>query len=249
MSRENKTSFWGKIGSEKILGGVFGAIAIIAIIIQMATLEFAKDAIWGGIKDIATTMVAIMVLLVAIKQFLPPKEDIETFDRVLQNELNAWEKRNKPIICKDVTFPRKDNDKDEWCKVRYNLLTDIEKILFCDPNQFQELENTNSKNSGSENGMFLDFPVDLKKDIIFHLNESTFSARSINTKEEIKSLAPAFAKNILKKFESICEEAISSKDGKKISVTLKRFDILTPDIAREIVKLIDYTLMLFIITQ
>lgn len=42
-----------RIEIETLLGGIFGAIAIIAIIVEMALAGFDATAIAGGLKDIA----------------------------------------------------------------------------------------------------------------------------------------------------------------------------------------------------
>lgn len=69
-----------KIGYETVFGGLFGIVAIIAIIAEMAIGGFDSASVAGGIKDIASTIVIVMVFIVGIKNVLKnyPKNFTET---------------------------------------------------------------------------------------------------------------------------------------------------------------------------
>ena len=72
---------------EKIIGGIFGAIAIIAIVIEMALDGFDSAAIVGGIKDIAGTAITIVMLIVAVNALRPKEETLTGFKAVFDNEM------------------------------------------------------------------------------------------------------------------------------------------------------------------
>ena len=59
---------------EKIVGGIFGIIAIIAAVVEMALGGFDAAAVAGGVKDIAGTLVTIVMLVVAINALKPRKK-------------------------------------------------------------------------------------------------------------------------------------------------------------------------------
>ena len=83
---------WKKIDAETKLGGVFGIIAVIAICVQMAVSGFTADAVWGGIKYVAATMVAEMILIVSVIR-LKPKKEPTTFAYTVHKALLALEYR------------------------------------------------------------------------------------------------------------------------------------------------------------
>lgn len=90
--------------TEKIVGGVFGIIAIIAIIIEMSLNRFDANSIAGGIKDIFSTLISVVMLLVAIKALRPQKNETFSFEKVLKSELDLFVKENgKMLSIKDVT--------------------------------------------------------------------------------------------------------------------------------------------------
>lgn len=51
-----------KINAETLFGGIFSIISIIAAIIEMALNKYETVFIAGAIKDIAATMLAVMLL-------------------------------------------------------------------------------------------------------------------------------------------------------------------------------------------
>ncbi|MBE6992754.1 MAG: hypothetical protein E7430_09335 [Ruminococcaceae bacterium] len=83
---------------EKIIGGVFGVIAIVAIIVEMFLSNFTLDAIAGGTKDIASTLITVVMLIVAIKALRPNKEEPFSFEKDLKSKLNAFVSENGRMI-------------------------------------------------------------------------------------------------------------------------------------------------------
>lgn len=239
-----------KLEPETLYGGLAAFIAGIAIVIEMFSNGLNQASIAGAIKDFSTTIVALIVLVVAVRK-LKPKKEIETFESMLSKELDKWEKRNSPLICKAKDFPRTDTPKnienDSWCRSRYYLLTDLEKIISEEPNE--ELMVLNSKNSGDANGRFVEIPVDFTKDIIFHLNKSTFKQRMLSKNKSFEEicdeLTGSFSNSISKKFSHIC---IAKKGKEKISVRLNDNINYDTELAQEIVRMINHMYSLYTIT-
>ncbi|MBR5156376.1 MAG: hypothetical protein IKW59_01250 [Clostridia bacterium] len=75
---------------EKIIGGLFGVIAIAAIIVEMCLGDFSCDAVAGGVKDIASTLITVVMLIVAIKALRPKKEEPFSFADELKTILSSF---------------------------------------------------------------------------------------------------------------------------------------------------------------
>jgi hypothetical protein len=91
-----------KIGLETILGGIFGIIAIIAIVVQMGIEGYSSEAVWNGIKDIAGTLVAVMVFVVAIKSFVVSRP--KNLNEILEANLNRFEEKSLPLVFRVSDF-------------------------------------------------------------------------------------------------------------------------------------------------
>jgi len=91
---------------EIIFGAIFGTIAIIAIICEMAFGGFSKEAIAGGVKDISGTVVAVLVFLSAWIALHPRKGKTFDFENELLNSLRLWKvEHNNLIFFKDEENP------------------------------------------------------------------------------------------------------------------------------------------------
>ena len=93
-----------KIDIETMIGGIAALIAVLAILVQVWQNSFTQSAIWEGIKDVSTTSVAIIVLVVAVRK-LKPRVETETFEGVLESELDKWVSESSTLINKAVNFP------------------------------------------------------------------------------------------------------------------------------------------------
>ncbi len=85
-----------KIDVETGLGGVFGLVAVLAALSEMALGDFSMPVIVSGVKDIAGTMVVVMVFLIAVRGLTlnSPKNLTQELDA----QMHAFEKKNKPLI-------------------------------------------------------------------------------------------------------------------------------------------------------
>lgn len=88
---------------EKIIGGIFGVIAIAAIIVEMNLGGFNYEAVAGGVKDIASTLITVVMLIVAIKALRPRKEEPFSFEKELKAELDMFVSENGRMLkAKDI---------------------------------------------------------------------------------------------------------------------------------------------------
>lgn len=83
---------------EKIIGGIFGIIAIAAIIVEMSLGGYSSDALAGGIKDIASTLITVVMLIVAIKALKPKKEEPFSFENELKARLSSFVAENGRML-------------------------------------------------------------------------------------------------------------------------------------------------------
>lgn len=228
---------WRKINAETKIGGLFGIVALLATFMEVALNGFTATAIAGGVKDFAGTMVAVAVLWVAVKSLLPPKKPTD-FDSALNEALEKWGERATPLVHKAIDY-------DD--KIRYYLLTNMEKIFTANEDELKEIAEKGAKNSGTFNGKFFDLVVGVNPSMSFFLNASTFRERA---KSRVKSyedtlmlLASQISDNINKNFGDFCK-ATSSKDA----VTIKFIKRLTTiDDAERLVNLIEHVLTLYTI--
>lgn len=102
---------------EKIGGGLFGVIAISATIAELILGGVDAASIAGAVKDISGTLIVVMVLLAALKQFLPKKST--DFKGVFEAEMDKVITKYKPLIEKDTTKEGRYNIADKM-DVLYN---------------------------------------------------------------------------------------------------------------------------------
>jgi len=113
---------------EKVVGGIFGVVAVIAIVCEMYLGGFDKAAITGGIKDISGTLITVVMLFVAIKALKPKKKKDEDFEIVMEEEMNVVLKKYNPII----SFWGKETVKGVEMD-RYNISNKLDALSTNDP--------------------------------------------------------------------------------------------------------------------
>lgn len=74
---------------EKIWGGIFGVIAIIAAIAEMFVNGVNAASICGMVKDVFGTLVVVIVM-VAVAKLVAPKKQPMTFEDKMTAALNQW---------------------------------------------------------------------------------------------------------------------------------------------------------------
>lgn len=141
---------------EKVVGGIFGVIAVIAIIYEMYLGGFDKSATTGGIKDLAGTLITIVMLFVAIKALKPKKKKQEDFESVMKEEMDAILNKYSPII----SFWGKETIESREMD-RYNISNKLDAL---------------STNEPGGNNKFFRIAKDIKE-IEFSVSETVFPTR------------------------------------------------------------------------
>lgn len=91
-----------KIGYETFWGGIFGGIAILTAIFSLIFGEFTVSAVADCVKDVAGTLVVVIVLFVAIKQLLPKKSG--DFNGAFEAEMKTVIAKYEPLISRDEKY-------------------------------------------------------------------------------------------------------------------------------------------------
>ena len=113
---------------EKIVGGIFGMIALIAIVCEMAMAGFDKMAVIGGIKDIAGTLITIVMLFVAIRALNPKQKKQAGFTNTFISEMDVLIEKYDPVL----SFYGEEMKNGENT-LRYNIANKLDAVATNDP--------------------------------------------------------------------------------------------------------------------
>lgn len=188
---------------EKIWGGIFGVVAILAALGEMFANGLSKASVLGAVKDISGTLV-VVILLITVVRTLFPKKYKKSFSERLESAIDIWREKNSNLIVKD--------DKSDGSANKYGL------SMKTDMNAFYE-ETGNGKL-----GVFVRMPAldsDVWKtdkiDVVFWLNRGTFFQGRTDLTDEQKDaqlivLRNKFEKYLALKYPNFCK--ISSSENK-----------------------------------
>lgn len=113
---------------DKVLGGIFGIIAIVAAIVEMALGGLTIDAIVAAIKDISGTAVVVVLLIAFVKRLPRPAKNVR---ESIEFEMEKVEQSYAPLIRKAVV-KETDNDakKTKLGKtIRYEIAKDVNALF------------------------------------------------------------------------------------------------------------------------
>ena len=216
-----------RIEIETLLGGIFGAIAIIAIIVEMALAGFDAAAIAGGLKDIAGTVVTVMVFIFAAKALFQ-KEDT-SFNAVFEKEMKQVEEKYMPLLRYATANGDEKRAKKLAGLIRYELSTNIDALIDGETKNF---------------ATFFEFDISTPEKISFSINKSTFMGRSSEDFTPLKKEITLKIENgILRRFPEY---------RKNVKATSSGFDVVfdsaltTEEDAVRLVNLIDSITLLYI---
>ena len=141
-----------KIDKETIYGAIFGAIAITATIGEMFSNGVSSATVWGAIKDIAGTFVAIMLFMFAVKKIFENSE--KNLSAKLEKNLRIFENNYTPHIFKVSNFEKMQNEKYEQ---GFCILKDFSKFISLN-GITDEMKEKYSSRSSHETAKFIDLP-------------------------------------------------------------------------------------------
>jgi len=240
-----------KIDNETFFGGICASIAIIAIIAEMAVNNFSAPAVAAGVKDIATTLVAVLVFIFAVRKLWPELKK-ETYDSVLNEEFQKLQKKFFPLLNKGLVDPEdKADTKEKLERIhRFNLLTNFNWLFRSDMND-DELSKIGSEVSSSRStGKFIDFNKITPTYCEFFMNKSTFGKvyGDISDKDfdDRRTTMAAQMTGLVNKVYSDFGDAKCSSLGFNFYFN-KTGGLSSPEDALRLVQLTEYVLVLYMI--
>ena len=169
--------FLKRLDKEVLWGGIFGLIAIMAILAEMCLSGISAVSIAAAIKDIAGTIIAVMVFVVAAKHILKQMREMKSFEGLLQKALDNWQDDHKNMIVRKEQYDYEKTGEAATC-YSLGLKTNI--------SDFYNLTASNNT------GWFLRMPLIKKENYVngnvvlrFHLNKGTFFEGKEMSKEEL----------------------------------------------------------------
>lgn len=208
--------FVEQIGVETAFAGLFGLIAIVAVFFEMAIAGFDPASIAGGIKDIAGTIVTVVMLIVAIRALAPKKKTAGGFEGKFKEEMEKVIFKYSPLI-----------KEDSFVKGRYNIADKID-VLY--------------KDITCKYYRMFDFDY-AKRELSFFVSKTLFMGQSKDDFTEQTQIIDSIASKITREYRDILNERYKTiQDGFKL--TLKE-EIQTPEDAVNVVKLIDKIILYY----
>lgn len=112
---------------EKVFGGIFGVIAVVAAIIEMFLGGASIESVVAGIKDVAGTLVVVILLLAFIKSHKKVKDIRVAIEQGMEN----LEEDYSPLVREAVATENSGEQKQNKLKrvIRYEIASDI-GVLF-----------------------------------------------------------------------------------------------------------------------
>lgn len=224
---------------EKVWGGVFGGITIISAIAEMIFGGLDAASVAGMIKDVSSTLVVVVVLIVFLKS-LPKK--MKKMDDILENVVETWGRDNIPFIFKIEGYEKSQDsnyvqgfcllqDTGEYISLATTLKVDSDE-------QMKKYASYRSKHTGK----FIDMPS--YKDMVSADFDVTFS---LETKHflEIENMGE-YIDNIIKavsiRMNYIVGVERIGKASLRFKVKFKRIE--TKEAADSFVEVMDFILSL-----
>ncbi|MBQ3004506.1 MAG: hypothetical protein IJD88_01110, partial [Clostridia bacterium] len=84
---------------EKVIGGIFGVVAIVAAIVEIFIGGPTTGSVVAGIKDVAGTLIVVVLLVAFIKNNRP--KAYKDFNSAFDAEMTVLCEKYSPVITKD----------------------------------------------------------------------------------------------------------------------------------------------------
>ena len=209
--------FIDRIGIETAFAGLFGVIAIIAVFFEMAIANFDSASIAGGVKDIAGTIITVVMLIIAIKALHPKKKSVGGFEEKFDEEMEKVVSKYSPLIAKDTAV-----------KGRYNIADNM-AVLY--------------QNMDCKYHRLFDF--DYKTELSFIVSKTLFMGKSKNDFAEQQTIIiNSITAKITSDYEILNEKYKLTQDGFKLTFSK---ELLTPEDAVKVAEVIDKIILLYIV--
>jgi len=177
---------------EKVVGGIFGVIAIIAAIVEVFLADCSIESIVAGVKDVSGTLIVVVLLIAFIKDKKPTH--YKDFNKAFDSEMIKLCEKYNPVITKD-----------EKSENRYNIASRLSSIY--------------SGHTGAYR-TFFDFTettmnFSVKKEIFMGRSTESFDERQ-------KAIISQITSNIKDNFGDVITVCSPEKEGFKLELIKKK---------------------------
>ena len=209
--------FFKKLDKETLLAGIFGLVAIIAIVFEMVLAEFESASIAGAIKDIAGTILDVVMLIIALKIFKPKKKAVGGFEDKFNEEMDRIIAKYNPLIKRDAAIIGRCNIADD--------MSVLYRSIDCNYHCLFDLQN--------------------KDTLSFAVSKTLFMGRSKEDFFELqKQIVDSIAAKVTREYSILNDTYKPTQDGFKLSFSR---ELLTPEDAVEVAEVIDKIILLYIV--
>lgn len=209
--------FIENIGVETAFAGLFGLVAIIAVFFEMAIAGFDAASIAGGVKDIAGTIIAVVMLLIAIRALVPKKKMRGGFKKQFNMEMAKIISKYSPLI-----------KSDDSVQGRYNIADNMSVL-------YQNIDCKYHKM----------FDFDYKGELSFIVSKTLFMGKSKDDFTALQTnIINTITSKITSEYDILNEKYKPIADGFKL--TFKQ-ELLTPEDAVKVIEVIDKIILLYIV--
>jgi hypothetical protein len=220
---------------EKILTALFGAIATVAILINLHFKGYQTENLLDAVKDIAGLVVVIAVFLVANKLF--KKGEKFDFANKFEFHLKDWINQNDYLVCENFD----DEGKGKYNKRYCSMVIDHSNIV---TRSKYAKDATQNKEKGAF--VYLPFKDDkekLRNEFEFRFNERTFERQNIYKTDagevNLKAILERFASRIDDNFKDIGITEKVNPSNKTITVSFENME-QTEENAKKLIDLVEF---------
>jgi len=217
---------------EKKFSIVFGAIGIIAILVNLVLKGFEWENVLDAVKDIASLAVAIAVFLIANKLLV--KTERNDFISIFEECLMDWADQNKFLI--DTKSIESEMGKEK--KRAYKMVLNHSNFV---------MPKTEASELGErDKGAFLYLPIrdemgNPKQEIEFKINTTTFLNQNHFVKDgrpDLKKICEIFSARIITEFSKLGISSVPHGED-RIKIKLEHME-KTPENAKKLVDLVEF---------
>lgn len=206
-----------RIGTETAFGGFFGIIAIVAVFFEMAVAGFDAASVAGGIKDIAGTVITVVMLITAIRALKPRKKAATGFDEKFNEEMDHVISKYSPLIEKDASVPG-----------RYNIADDMSVLYQSIDCKYHKL-----------------FDFDKKGELSFNVSKTLFMGKSKNDFTQLQAtIIRSVTSKVIGEFDILDEKYKTTPDGFRLTFSQ---ELRSSEDAIKVAAVIDKIILLYIV--
>lgn len=106
---------------EDILGGIFGIIAVLAAVVEVAINGISAPTVVAGIKDVFSALVIVVLFFSVVKNKIPSRDFRKSFDDAMKSVSNKY----KPLIKKETITEKDETANSQKMIAKRNKLNKV----------------------------------------------------------------------------------------------------------------------------